>query len=329
MKKKIISVIVATSLITGCANLKKEEMGTLAGVVGGAVIGSQVDGARGAIIGAIIAGLVGNRIGSYLDEQDKIKLAELELQSLDSNKEESFVTAKSKAKVTISPQELKLEPQRNFVLSSSLQQHPLVEIEPLSINVLVDTPIYNNLDEKSKPKMIIQKGVQIEIPAEVQNKDWVVVGDKNVGLGYIPKRYLKPEIVAQLAKQNESNIKSNKTQKQTKVSSQKKSDKVIAKQNSSVSIAQNNNAISSASTKIPTTNKVKLETEIAALNVKTKPIIVADKETKAADSSRVVQLARECKVVIRKVDTGSDSDSFTENVKYCKEPPKGWKTQTV
>ena len=41
---------------------------------------------------------------------------------------------------------------------------------------------------------------------------------------------------------------------------------------------------------------------------------------------QVVRAVGTCKVVTRTVDTGSSATSFTENVTYCKEPPKGWKT---
>lgn len=329
MKKKYISLLVISSLLVGCANMKKEEIGTLAGALGGAVIGSKIDGTRGAIIGAILAGIIGNRIGSYLDEQDRIKLAELELQSLDTNKEESFVTSKSNAKVTVTPQDTQLEPKKQFVLSSAVQEYPLLEVAPSAIDAYVDTPIYSDINEKSKPKMVIQKGVSFSVPAEVQGNDWVVVGDSNVGIGYVPKRYLKPEIVEEIAKQDLKDSKTTKvvTTKKTKKSttSTKKTDaEALAK-------VEKNSVVKVQPAPVKTTNTQDFQKEITVLNEKSKAITStpSTKTTTNPDSLKVVQIARECKVITRKVDTGSSSDSFSENVKYCKEPPKGWQTQTV
>ena len=54
----------------------KEDIGTLAGAIGGGVIGSQIGGGTkervaGAAVGALLGGLIGNRIGAALDEEDK------------------------------------------------------------------------------------------------------------------------------------------------------------------------------------------------------------------------------------------------------------------
>lgn len=329
MNKKYISLLVISSLLVGCANMKKEEIGTLAGTLGGAAIGSKIDGTRGAIIGAILAGIIGNRIGSYLDEQDRVKLAELELKSLDTNKEESFVTSKSNAKVTVTPQDTQLEPKKQFVLSSSLQEHPLVDISSSSINAYVDTPIYSDIDEKSKPKMIIQKGVSFSIPAEVQGKNWVVVGDNDVGIGYVPKRYLKPDVVEDLAKQNPKNSKLAKSTSTIKTKKTTTSTKKIATE--TVAKVEKNSVDNVQVSTIKTTNSQDYQKEVATLNEKSKAANyqAVAKNSTHSDELRVVQIARECKVITRKVDTGSSSDSFSENVKYCKEPPKGWQTQAV
>jgi len=309
MKKKWVVVFIIVGFVTGCANMKKTEIGTLVGALAGAAIGSKVDGTRGAVIGAVVAGYIGNKIGSHLDEQDRLKLAELELKSLETSKEESFVTTKSNAKVTLTPQELKVEPKREFVLSNSLKQHPLMQIEPISINAFVDTPIYSDLNEKSKPRMIIQKGALLTVPAEIQNKDWVVIGDNDLGLGYVPKRFLKPEIIAE---------------------QKKKAPKVNPKAKESTVVANTEKTEKNKQPLIVSNQEYQNEIETLNKKVKSAELTKANtKETNNKGEFRVVNLAQECKVVVRKIDTGNESDSFSENVKYCKEPPKGWKTQTI
>lgn len=98
-----LSVLVAATvfLLTSCANFNKQGYGTLFGSVAGGLIGHQLGGDKGMIAGALVGGLVGNRIGAHLDEQDRAKLAALEKKALDTGKGGSFVTNKTKAKVTV------------------------------------------------------------------------------------------------------------------------------------------------------------------------------------------------------------------------------------
>jgi surface antigen len=66
----------------------KENTGTLLGALGGAAIGSQFGGGvgghvAGALIGAGIGGLVGNRIGASLDDEDKKRAYEAQMNALE------------------------------------------------------------------------------------------------------------------------------------------------------------------------------------------------------------------------------------------------------
>ncbi len=56
-------------------NVNKQDIGTLAGVVGGGIIGSNVGGGKGKIAGtiggALLGGLIGSEIGRSLDSADR------------------------------------------------------------------------------------------------------------------------------------------------------------------------------------------------------------------------------------------------------------------
>jgi surface antigen len=66
----------------------QENTGTLVGAVTGAVIGSQFGRGGGrvaaAVAGAAIGGLIGNQIGAALDDDDRARAYEAQMQALDS-----------------------------------------------------------------------------------------------------------------------------------------------------------------------------------------------------------------------------------------------------
>ena len=77
MKKTLIialAVVLAVSLIVGCASMKKRDKGALIGAGTGAAIGAIIgkqagNTAVGAIIGAAVGGAAGAYIGNYMDKQ--------------------------------------------------------------------------------------------------------------------------------------------------------------------------------------------------------------------------------------------------------------------
>lgn len=84
---RILALVVATSMLTACqqggppgsgvtsgGSINKSDIGTLAGAIGGGVIGSNIGGGKGKIAGtiggALLGGLIGNNIGKSLDNAD-------------------------------------------------------------------------------------------------------------------------------------------------------------------------------------------------------------------------------------------------------------------
>jgi outer membrane lipoprotein SlyB len=80
---KIISVMLTAATLAGCnppppgggvAGVSKQDIGTVAGGVGGALIGSTMGGGTGRIAttaaGAILGGLAGSSVGKSLDRSD-------------------------------------------------------------------------------------------------------------------------------------------------------------------------------------------------------------------------------------------------------------------
>jgi surface antigen len=66
----------------------KENTGTLVGALSGAAIGSQFGGGTGghvagALVGAALGGLIGNRIGAAMDDEDKKRAYEAQMDALE------------------------------------------------------------------------------------------------------------------------------------------------------------------------------------------------------------------------------------------------------
>lgn len=83
--QKLISVALVTTMLAGCnppppgagqdtGGVSKQDIGTVLGGIGGAVIGSTMGGGRGRIAttaaGAILGGFAGSSIGRSLDQAD-------------------------------------------------------------------------------------------------------------------------------------------------------------------------------------------------------------------------------------------------------------------
>lgn len=278
--KMILWPVVAIPLVvfsTGCANVPKAPALSAGGAVAGAVVGARVAGPTGALVGAVIGGVAGYSLGSYLDEEDKKKLAAMELQAVNSGKSASFVTGKSKAKVTVTPEAEKKEQVKSYTLASNVSAYPLMMTDPTQTIVKYDTPIYRTVDSKQEAKTTLSKGSEISIPAQVENNSkWGAVVENDTVIGYVPLASLnKPPVKAASAKKS----------------------------------------------------------VVAVLKPKDAPVTTAQQapatpvaETKAAPAVlQTVHAMGTCKTIVRTVDTGNKAESFTEQVKYCKEPPKGWK----
>jgi surface antigen len=87
------AALVAISLAACAGNPQtgtgpKENSGTLLGALAGAAVGSQIGGGAGervaaAVAGAAIGGLIGNRIGAALDDDDRQRAYEAQMQALE------------------------------------------------------------------------------------------------------------------------------------------------------------------------------------------------------------------------------------------------------
>jgi len=69
--KKVVILVLSTTLFIGCGALNKQQKGTIAGSAGGALIGAAVSKGSvwGILAGAAVGGIAGNLIGKKMDDQ--------------------------------------------------------------------------------------------------------------------------------------------------------------------------------------------------------------------------------------------------------------------
>lgn len=90
MKKRVIYVVAAAMLVSGCQTIdpytgqsqtgnaaKGAGIGAIAGAVLGAAVSSKKDRGRGALTGALVGGAVGGGVGYYMDQQEAVLRQEL------------------------------------------------------------------------------------------------------------------------------------------------------------------------------------------------------------------------------------------------------------
>jgi surface antigen len=88
MMKKLLTAfaaLFASLSLVGCADMTKQDVGTVTGGVAGGLLGSQFGGGSGKLLavgaGALAGAFIGGAIGKNMDETDKLKMN----QTLESN----------------------------------------------------------------------------------------------------------------------------------------------------------------------------------------------------------------------------------------------------
>lgn len=78
MKKFAIASLVFPLLLSGCAEMNNEDVGTLTGGVVGGLLGSQFGGGSGQVAaaagGVLLGAYLGGQIGKTMDRQDRLEM---------------------------------------------------------------------------------------------------------------------------------------------------------------------------------------------------------------------------------------------------------------
>lgn len=96
---RFIAITTVLLLLGGCTGGPKQNIGTIAGGIGGALLGSQFGGGKGRVvataIGAIAGSMIGSSIGRFMDEKDKQLASQTIQNSLETQPDNSASTWKN------------------------------------------------------------------------------------------------------------------------------------------------------------------------------------------------------------------------------------------
>ena len=105
-KKTILSLLIISLGLSGCASMTKEDTGTLAGGVIGGLVGSRFGGGTGQVLatgaGALIGAYIGGKIGKTMDTQDRMKVQQA-LETSKTGQSVSWRNPDSGNRYTVSP----------------------------------------------------------------------------------------------------------------------------------------------------------------------------------------------------------------------------------
>ena len=164
----------------------------------------------------------------------------------------------------------------------------------VEIAAFVDTPIYADIHRKLTPRLVLKKGQQLVVPATVaEHADWGAVAEGGTVIGYVPLSYLDKHTAKAYAPPV-AKITPPKTE-----------------------------TVKAPVT--PKTETAKAPTEMAtpSASLPAESITQASAPPAAKAPVQKAEVVGDCKISVRHVK-GTE-----ETIKYCKEPPKGWKVIEV
>lgn len=188
--------------LAGCATAtQNESVGTALGAVIGGVIGNRMGGKQGTVVGAALGAALGNQIGKHLDVKDRQKLAEARQKAVEQQSVQSFYASSANANIVVTPSASYYQPSpKQFALASDVHRVEVVETSGDVSVAMLDIPVYSSADFSASPKLTIPRGARISKIAVVRaDPNWVLVGDRDFAIGYVPAIYFDPEVAAKLS----------------------------------------------------------------------------------------------------------------------------------
>ncbi len=78
MNKAFVAILCSALMLSACADLNNEGVGTVAGGIAGGILGSQIGGGSGRVVatgvGSLVGAFLGGRIGHSMDKQDQMQM---------------------------------------------------------------------------------------------------------------------------------------------------------------------------------------------------------------------------------------------------------------
>jgi surface antigen len=206
-RKRVAAVLLSSAVLFGgsCAEVDKLSqeqigtgIGTLAGGVGGALLGKQFGSRTGqlvaTLVGAVGGAWVGKRIGTYLDERDRQKAAEAVQQAAVTGRNQNWKNPESgvSGKAEVLSTKTSRQAVKVPVLKGRVEQVPPLDLigEPYKAKANASVRAgpasdYVVVDQLSA-------GQTITVAGKVKGEPWYMISQGGAGSGFVSAKLLSP-----------------------------------------------------------------------------------------------------------------------------------------
>lgn len=325
LRTRILAVLLAVSIVAGCAvdAGQKEQSGAVIGAILGGILGAAVTGGRnkevGVLLGAALGGVLGGQIGRHFDEQDRKRIAEATIQALDEGVDQTYVSPKSGAQITLSPSEPTLERGPSIRVLPTVYTASGLRMELRHVFAARDLTVLASPSSAAGVTEKFARGEGLSIVASVPDSPYKLVARNGVGVGYATESSFVSDLAALPPLTKAAPTRPTQQKVPTNIATGQKPVVIaISKPNPKEPVLK-----SEVNRDATTATVTQATPPVGASQNSSGPIVAAN--TSAVQS---VALTKECKTVNYAIKL-PDGRQSTGAQKHCNEPPSGWKTVTA
>ena len=200
--KKVYLVIACLLIVSlfGCQHidLSKTSAGTgvgaVIGALGGKVLGNGKDEA--VLIGAVAGGWIGHQIGKYLNEQDRQRLAQSSQDAIRTGKTQiwSNPETNNSGQVEVVDERQEETNVKVRVLKDRVEEVPPLEMVGQMHRLTSNANLRGGPSNNYKVLTVLSSGTVVDAIGKVQDKPWMMVGQNQVGNGFIHVSLMTPAL---------------------------------------------------------------------------------------------------------------------------------------
>jgi len=192
----------AVLVLAGCETLpNKEGTGTGIGAVLGGTVGNLACRGEGIGVralctagGAAVGGFLGNRIGKYLDEQDKIRMASATEKALETGETQKWVGDESgvRGEARVVSSTTKTKTVKVPVLKDRVSEVPPLDVIGKTYKANKQANLRGGPGTDYVKVGSLAADEKINVVGKVKEKDWFLISQSGVGSGFIFASLVSP-----------------------------------------------------------------------------------------------------------------------------------------
>lgn len=210
MKRELCLLAMTLSLV-GCQTdpngpFSKENIGTVLGGVGGAVLGSQIGGGSGRIVAAVIGAgagaFIGNQLGKTLDEADRKQIAQADNQALSAPPGQAISWrnpdggASGSSSASAPTKEVVAKAPDGTIRTVSKTPKLSLVSGRYTVHGTSNVNIRAEPTTKSNAVGTLRSGETVDAVGKVVGSDWMLVARSGETLGYVSGALISPAATA-------------------------------------------------------------------------------------------------------------------------------------